>query len=44
VWVKSADYWGVFFDMNENVKKSFDKNNISIPYPQTDVHLFQQNN
>lgn len=44
VWVKSEDYWGVFFDMNENVKKSFDKNNISIPYPQTDVHLFQQNN
>ena len=44
VWVKAEDYWGVFFDMNENVKKAFDKNNISIPYPQTDVHLYQQNN
>ena len=44
VWVKSEDYWGVFFDMNEKVKKEFDKNNVSIPYPQTDVHLFQQNN
>lgn len=40
VWAKSEDYWGVFFDMNEKVKKAFDSNNISIPYPQTDVHLY----
>ncbi len=39
VWAKSSDYWGIFFDMNENVKKEFDKQKISIPYPQTDVHL-----
>ncbi len=41
VWVKSEDYWDVFFAMNETVKKEFDKQNISIPYPQTDVHLFE---
>ena len=42
VWVQAGDYWGVFFDMTEQVKKTFDKENISIPYPQTDVHLFKQ--
>lgn len=41
IWVNSADYWTVFFAMNENVKKAFDANNISIPFPQTDVHIFQ---
>ncbi len=39
VWVNSSDYWGVFFDMNENVYKEFDKNGLSIPFPQLDVHL-----
>jgi small conductance mechanosensitive channel len=42
LWVKAEDYWGVYFDFMENVKKAFDKENISIPYPQTDVHLFQE--
>jgi len=37
-WVKSADYWDVHFDMIEKVKLEFDKNKISIPYPQMDVH------
>ncbi|MBN1131593.1 MAG: mechanosensitive ion channel [Bacteroidales bacterium] len=41
-WVKSEDYWDLFFDMTEKVKKAFDKNGISIPFPQTDVHLFNQ--
>jgi len=41
VWAKGEDYWDVFFAMNETVKKEFDKQNISIPYPQTDVHVFQ---
>ncbi len=41
LWVDAADYWGVFFDMTENVKKSFDANGVSIPFPQTDVHLYQ---
>ena len=40
-WVKSGDYWAVKFDMNENVKLQFDENNISIPYPQMDVHVNQ---
>jgi small conductance mechanosensitive channel len=40
-WVKSADYWAVNFDMNEKVKLAFDDAGISIPYPQTDVHLHQ---
>ena len=39
VWVKPSDYWGVYFDMQENVKLTFDKEGISIPYPQQDVHL-----
>jgi len=38
-WVESADYWGVFFDMNENVVKTFGEQNINIPYPQMDVHV-----
>ena len=37
-WVKSADYWGVYFDTLEKVKLKFDKKGISIPYPQMDVH------
>ncbi len=37
-WCKSADYWGVYFDTHENIKLEFDKQGISIPYPQMDVH------
>ena len=37
-WVKSADYWTVYFDTLEKVKLKFDKKGISIPYPQMDVH------
>lgn len=39
VWVNTPDYWGVFFDMHENVKNSFDSQGISIPFPQQDVHM-----
>ncbi len=42
MWVNSADYWGVFFDMQKSVKKSFDAQGISIPFPQRDVHVYQQ--
>lgn len=38
-WVKSADYWGVFFEMQELVKIEFDKNKISIPFPQMDLNM-----
>jgi small conductance mechanosensitive channel len=40
-WVKSADYWAVYFDLNEQVKKRFDAEGVSIPYPQRDVHFHQ---
>ena len=39
VWVKNADYWTVYFDLLENVKKKFDENNISVPFNQLDVHI-----
>jgi small conductance mechanosensitive channel len=41
VWVKSGDYWGVFFDATEAVKLRFDEEGIGIPYPQRDVHLYE---
>ena len=43
VWVKSEDYWGLHFDFIEKVKKTFDEEGISFPYPQRDVHLFNEN-
>jgi len=39
VWCKKEDYWDVYFDITEEVKNEFDKNSISIPYPQIDIHL-----
>ncbi len=39
----SEDYWDVFFYMQEHVKKAFDAQGISIPYPQMDVHHDQMN-
>ncbi len=42
VWCKSSDYSNIFFDMQEKVKLEFDKNGISIPFPQRDIHLFQE--
>lgn len=41
-WVQSGDYWGVYFDLNESVYKTFSEKGINIPFPQMDVHLFQQ--
>lgn len=38
-WVNAADYWGVYFDMNKAVYKTFDKEGLSIPFPQMDIHL-----
>lgn len=39
VWCKNADYWDVYFDLTEGVKKAFDAKDIQIPYPQMDVHV-----
>ncbi len=41
-WVKTGDYWDVYFDLTEKIKLTFDKEGISIPFPQQDVHLFQE--
>jgi small conductance mechanosensitive channel len=41
VWVKTENYWDVYFDTTENVKKRFDAEGISIPFPQRDVHLYE---
>ena len=38
-WVKTADYWGVYFDLTEAIKKRFDEAGISIPFPQQDVYI-----
>ncbi len=38
-WVKTADYWTVFFDVTTTVKKQFDDEGVSIPFPQQDVHM-----
>jgi small conductance mechanosensitive channel len=41
-WVKTTDYWNVRFDTLENLKKRFDSEGISIPFPQRDVHLYEE--
>lgn len=40
-WVEKANWWPVFTETQEKVKKAFDANGISIPFPQRDVHLFE---
>ena len=40
-WVKSNDYWAVYFDLTEKGKKRFDEEGISIPFPQRDVHVYE---
>lgn len=39
VWTKTEDYWDLLYNLEENIKEEFDKNNIEIPYSQLDVHL-----
>lgn len=38
--VKKEDYWDVFFSLNKKIKQQFDKENITIPFPQRDVHHY----
>lgn len=38
VWVKSADYWGVYFDVNKNIYATFNEAGIGFPFPQLTVH------
>jgi small conductance mechanosensitive channel len=41
-WVRTEDYWDVYFDTNERIKKTFDSEGITIPFPQRDVHMYQE--
>jgi small conductance mechanosensitive channel len=41
-WCLTADYWDVYWDVTETVKRRFDAEGISIPFPQRDVHIYQQ--
>ena len=41
-WVNTPDYWDVKFDLTETIKITFDKEGISIPYPQQDVHHYNK--
>jgi small conductance mechanosensitive channel len=43
-WVKTQDYWSVYFDVIEKGKLELEKSGITIPFPQRDVHLYQQKN
>ena len=39
-WVKTDDYWDVYWDVTEKVKKRLDEEGVTIPFPQRDVHLY----
>ena len=41
-WVNTSDYWAVYFALNEAIKKRFDSEGISIPFPQRDVHIYNE--
>lgn len=40
-WTTTAEFWNVYFDLMENFKRALDANNINIPFPQMDVHLYR---
>lgn len=40
-WTKTDDLWPVYWAMHEKIKKTFDQEGISIPFPQRDVHVYQ---
>jgi len=41
VWAKNADYWDVYFDLNEHVRETFAKNGIEMSYEHINVHMMQ---
>lgn len=43
-WVKPSDYWDVYWDITREVKRRFDADGVSIPFPQRDVHIYQESN
>ncbi len=42
-WVKSTDYWATYFDLTANIKLALEDNGLTIPFPQRDVHLKNDN-
>lgn len=42
-WTTTENYWGFFWDNLERIKEELDKEGIEIPFPQRDIHLFQEN-
>jgi small conductance mechanosensitive channel len=42
-WVNTEDHWDVYWDITRAVKMRFDEEGISIPFPQRDVHLYNEN-
>ncbi|WNC68310.1 mechanosensitive ion channel [Thalassotalea nanhaiensis] len=43
-WVRSDDYWPAYFGIHEEIKLAFDREGISIPFPQRDVHMIPVEN
>jgi small conductance mechanosensitive channel len=43
-WAKTDEYWDVYWDVTREVKRRFDEEGISIPFPQRDVHIYQEDN
>lgn len=41
-WVKPEDYWAVYFDTLEKGKIELEKQGVTIPFPQTDVHIYEE--
>jgi len=41
-WVKTEDYWDVYWDVTREVKMRFDREGLSIPFPQRDVHFYKE--
>lgn len=41
-WVKPSDYWGVYFDVTQKSKEALEANGLSIPFPQRDIHVYQE--
>ena len=42
VWVKCADYWPVYYDMQQRIYELFNREGINIPYPQRVVHIVKE--